>query len=163
MTKGLLRTGQRGELLMACPFAQLSPLLLLSLLVLFLQYGASFFSPKPLLASLHRGRSISGQSRCWENLSFYTSRAWFYNFLMGVHVRGPIGLVQVFGVISFCIRCLRVMLTNEDLHCAQHRKNEPSDLQRSLLCVCVRARSSASSDSSDSFPLALATLLACGV
>lgn len=45
---------------MACPFAQLSPLLLLSFLVLFLQYGASFFSPKPLLASIHRGKSLVG-------------------------------------------------------------------------------------------------------
>lgn len=46
---------------MACPFAQLSPLLLLSFLVLFFQFGASFFSPKPLMASLQRGRSFSGE------------------------------------------------------------------------------------------------------
>ncbi|CAM9247751.1 unnamed protein product [Scytosiphon promiscuus] len=44
---------------MGCPFAQLSPLLLVSCLVLFFQFGASFFSPKPLLASLQRGRSLS--------------------------------------------------------------------------------------------------------
>ncbi|CAN0210700.1 unnamed protein product [Ascophyllum nodosum] len=47
---------------MACPFAQLSPLLLLSFLVLFLQFGASFFSPKPIIASLHRGRSMAGST-----------------------------------------------------------------------------------------------------
>lgn len=48
---------------MACPFAQLSPLLLLSFLALFFQYGASFFSPKPIVASLHRGRSFTGELR----------------------------------------------------------------------------------------------------
>ncbi|CAM9091870.1 unnamed protein product, partial [Pylaiella littoralis] len=47
---------------MGCPFAQLSPLLLLSCLVLFFQFGASFLSPKPLLASLQRGRSLSASS-----------------------------------------------------------------------------------------------------
>lgn len=46
---------------MGCPFAQLSPLLLLSCLVLFFQFGASFFSPKPVLASLQRGRSLTGK------------------------------------------------------------------------------------------------------
>ncbi|CAN0016817.1 unnamed protein product [Ectocarpus sp. 6 AP-2014] len=47
---------------MGCPFAQLSPLLLLSCLVLFFQFGASFLSPKPLLASLQRGRSLTDAS-----------------------------------------------------------------------------------------------------
>lgn len=52
---------------MGCPFAQLSPLLLLSCLVLFFQFGASFLSPKPLLASLQRGRSLAGE-RCGEKV-----------------------------------------------------------------------------------------------
>ncbi len=46
---------------MGCPFAQLSPLLVLSCLVLFFQFGVSFLSPKPLLASLQRGRSLAGE------------------------------------------------------------------------------------------------------
>lgn len=46
---------------MACPFAQLSPLVLLSLIALFFQFGASFFLPKPLAASLHRGRALAGE------------------------------------------------------------------------------------------------------
>lgn len=46
---------------MACPFAQLSPLVLLSLIALFFQFGASFFLPKPLAASFHRGRALAGE------------------------------------------------------------------------------------------------------
>lgn len=48
---------------MACPFAQFSPLVLLSLLALFFQFGASFFSPKPFMASLQRGRSLAGEEK----------------------------------------------------------------------------------------------------
>lgn len=71
---------------MACPFAQLSPLLLLSFLALFFQFGASFFSPKPLMASLQRGRSFSGEEENHHRTGLLVVRLVF----LAPRYRGPV-------------------------------------------------------------------------